>query len=256
LAIIQSGISFTLLILSGLLIRSFYQLTTADKGFEPNHVLSIEVDLRQTHTPPPLRSRVYAALLEQFQALHTVTSAARATVVPISGSMWQTEVRTTTAGPRSGNTSYVNTVSPGYFRTLSIPLLAGRDFQATDTPLSPKIAIVNQQFSDRFFAGHNPIGDSFWPVPSAETEPIQIVGVVGDSLYRSIREGKRPTYYLADTQVKEPEVTTNYLLSYKGDPGQVIGNVSTVLSHYDKRISVRCHSLALQSHSTENMCLP
>jgi predicted permease len=97
-----------------------------------------------------------------------------------------------------GSRTYLNSVSPGYFATLGIPLAAGRDFAFTDRETSPPVAIVNEAFARVYFNGESALGKR---VRRSQDEPYsEIVGVVADTKYGSIAEEARPIYYLAYTQ--------------------------------------------------------
>jgi putative ABC transport system permease protein len=99
----------------------------------------------------------------------------------------------------------VNAVGIGYFRALGTPILDGRDFERTDTPESPSVAIVNESFARIFFSGKNPIGQSFqFQAPVGEPQPsYHIVGLVKDTKYTDLREPFVPIAYLSDGQERE-----------------------------------------------------
>ncbi len=97
-------------------------------------------------------------------------------------------------------------VSARYFQTMGMPLIAGRDFNDHDTPASPEVAIVNQEFSNKFLNGANPIGKQFRVLvgPGEPEHVLQIVGLVKNSKYQNLRENFKPLVYVAVTQEKEP----------------------------------------------------
>src|SRR4030095_4454468 len=99
-----------------------------------------------------------------------------------------------------------NAVSPGFFSTLGTPLLLGRDFDQRDRPGSVRTVIVNQAFVNKYFAGENPIGRVIveTPDPYADPAPLEIIGVVGDAIYRSAREAAPPTMYWSLNRLVRP----------------------------------------------------
>jgi putative ABC transport system permease protein len=93
-------------------------------------------------------------------------------------------------------------VTPGYFDTLSTPLVVGRDFNQYDTPQSPSVAIVNEAFAKRYYGLANPLGKRFrWRPGSKLSAPVEIVGVVKDAKYVSLREKSSPTMFIPERQV-------------------------------------------------------
>jgi len=179
-----------------LFVQSFRKLTTLDPGFQAKGILLV------SWSPGPLPAgRAHALereLLEEIRSIPGVTSAASTTNVLIGGGEWWLGVQA--EGPRTG--AWFTWVSPGYFRTLETPLLAGRDFDASDTEASGKVAIVNRSFVQRFLGGGNPIGKTFRSVTEPhypETE-YRVVGVARDTRYSDLRRAVVPMAYAPSRQ--------------------------------------------------------
>jgi len=160
------------------------------------------VDLYRFHTGEIedvyKRQALYAQLLDRVRALPGVRDAALVFVVPLGGRRGGTNVET---GPdETGRRKKVqvgfNVVSPGYFRTVGIPVVRGRDFNASDRPGAAPVALINEEMARRLFPGREPLGVQFrveWPPAGL----VEVVGVVRDGRFRSYRSEIEPTVYLS-----------------------------------------------------------
>jgi len=115
----------------------------------------------------------------------------------------------------------MNRVSPGYFATMETPLLAGRDFGPTDTPLSPRVAIVSQTLARKYYSNVDPLGKLF----ADDDTTYQIVGVVGDTKYYGLRDQPLPIVYASFTQANGPEQTSALLVRSSEDPGALTSSI-------------------------------
>ena len=141
-------------------------------------------------------------LLDRIRAIPRVDAAADVRVLPLSGSGIDNLVWRQGSDASQQVESNFNWVSRGYFKTLQIPLLAGRDFDDQDTPNSPPVAIINQTLARKLGLGPNPVGKVFrrQATPSDPEMSFEIVGLVGDTKYRDIRKGFEPIAYLGTSQ--------------------------------------------------------
>jgi hypothetical protein len=140
-----------------------------------------------------------------------------------------------------------NVVSDGFFATLGTPIVAGRDFDLRDGLSGARTVIVNQAFVDKYFAGANPIGRVIAenPDPSADLTPLEIVGVVGNAIYRSSRDPAPPTMYWSFARTRRPSVAVKLVVrSGSASPEMLTRSVTAaVLSvHPDLTVSVRAFS--------------
>jgi predicted permease len=198
--LVVSQIAFSLVLLAGalLFVRSFWNLMTLDPGFTESGILLTQVVFRTPSIPPEHYRAFKHDLVQQIRSIPLVDAAASSTHVPLNNSYWSLGVRIGNAE----NESRFTWVSPGYFETMRIPLLTGRDFGERDTAQTQHVAIVNETFVRQFLGGANPIGKTFRTVaeqnfPEAEYE---IVGVVKDTKYSDLREAVPPMSYGADAQ--------------------------------------------------------
>lgn len=205
----QIALSLALLITAGLFLRSFAKLMAIDPGFDKHSVLLVTANLKNAPIKPENQEAVLQTIQDRLARLPGVTSVARSEIVPLSNRMWDQPVQTDLPASTTANDSdaLMNAVTPGYFATMRISLLAGRDFSQADTGASPEVAIVNQSLVRKLFPAVNPIGHILRVKQSAGNfgPPIQIVGVASDSKYTSLRDEIAPTVFFPTLQVpKEP----------------------------------------------------
>ncbi|HYK36452.1 ABC transporter permease [Alloacidobacterium sp.] len=201
LVVSQVALSLVLLVGALLFARSFRNLMTVNVGFEQDHLLVASFDFSPMHILLERRAAFKRELNERLHAIPGVESAAGVFIVPISHSGWDNNVDVP-GGPQRKDT-FFNSVSQGYFQTMRVPTLAGRDFNDSDTPTSPRVAIVNETFAKQFFGGANPVGKVIYDSGQPD-QTYQIVGLVKDMKYRQLREDFPPIIFVATSQEKEP----------------------------------------------------
>jgi putative ABC transport system permease protein len=203
-ALVVSQVALSLVLLTGafLFVRTFRNLLTLNMGFQQDHILITDFDFSPLKMPLESQMAYKHELLERMQAVSGVSSAAEALVVPMNHSGWNDNVDIPD-GPQRQLVTF-NRVSPGYFRTMETPLLAGRDFNQIDTPKSPRVAIVSEAFARKFFGGANPVGRVFHD--SGKTnQTYQIIGMVKDTKYWELREDPVAIVFVSFTQANGPE---------------------------------------------------
>ena len=195
----QVGLSCALLLWSGLFVRSLSNAQGIDPGFEPAGVVIGQIQLDEDAVSPTAIAPLLDNLQSHLQSLPGVQSQGMATIVPLA-LMGREEMRMrldTDPGDQRGPMVLVNRVSPGWFRTVQIPLLAGRDFSEDDRLGAPGVVIVNETAARQFWNG-NALG--------RRVDGREVVGVVRDSKYWTLGESVRPLVYTAYLQRPEREV--------------------------------------------------
>jgi putative ABC transport system permease protein len=177
-----------------------------DAGFQQDGVLIAEVDFQRMKIPSERRVAFKRELIDRLGATPGVESAADVQLLPLDGNSSSNEVWIDGMAIRQKGTSHFNHVSAGYFKTLGVPLLAGRDFDQRDSPASPKVAVVNEAFARRFTDGANPVGKIFRreATPSDPEIAFQIIGLVKNTKYLNLREDFGPIAFLATSQDTRP----------------------------------------------------
>jgi len=183
-----------------------------DAGFQQDDVLVADFDFSSLNVRGANRLEYKRELLESVRNTAGVASAAETSIVPLSGDGWN-EFLDIAGAPISRKLVYLDAASAGYFQTLQIPMLAGRDFRENDTPASPRVAVVNEQFARTFCAGANPIGKTFEQRQSGGKPDLvfQIVGLVGNTKYRDLRENSIPIIFVAEYQIADPGADATFL---------------------------------------------
>ena len=199
LIVVQVAVSLVLLVGALLFVRSFRNLMTVDSGMRQADIAIAVLGFEQSHVSRERYEEFQRQLLDEVRSVPGVLGAATTTNVPLLGGMWIMGV-----GPKG--ISMFTWVSPGYFETMGIPLLMGRDFNQNDARTSPPVAIVNQTFVRDFLGGADPIGQTVRSraEPNYPSTLYEIVGVIPDTKYNDLR-GERPAMaFVPASQFPEP----------------------------------------------------
>jgi len=206
LVVTEVALSLVLLAGAGLLMRSFVRLQSVSPGFRPENVLTARVQLPVARYDNPRRSAAFFTdAVSRIAALPGVRSAAGVSFLPLAGPGIGTSFyRADQPEPAAGEapTTEVRPVTPGFFRTMGIPQIAGRDFLPSDSADTPLVAIVGETLARRHLPGENPIGKRLHvSIGPREGMNVEIVGVVGDVKMTSLDAEARPSVYLPHTQL-------------------------------------------------------
>ncbi len=194
LVTVQVALSFLLLFGAGLFVRSLQNLRTTDTGVALDNLVVFQVSPELSGYDNQRAVLFYQQLLERLRAAPGVRSAAMVAESILSGNEWDSYMSVEGHRPKDGEDmqAFMNALSPGYFETMRIPLLEGRDFTRMDVKENATVAIVNKRFAEHFFGSTSAIGKHVgWGSGPRSKLNIEIVGVVADSLYEGPREGVR-----------------------------------------------------------------
>ena len=246
----QVALSLVLLVAAGLLLRSFAKLATLDVGFDRNNVLLVSANLQTVKVPPDQQFATYEQIESRLRALPGVISVGRSVMTPIEGGVWDRRIGTDWSKALTGDDAlaWVNCVSPGYFETLQIPLLAGRNFASGDAKTAPAVAIVNQTLARRFFPNINPVGKTFRIAQFSGQlgPPIEVVGLVKDSKYQLVREDTQPTMFFPAAQMPMHPKGDSFELRTAIRPSALVSAVQAAVAAVNKEIPLEFHTLAEQ----------
>jgi predicted permease len=224
LVALQVALSFVLVFGSTLFVRTLVGLTSQRMGFESSRVLVANVDLRRTGigVGPDVRLPMFERIWDAVSAVPGIEAASASFTTPVADNTWsRTIIVPGYEGSEQDRNALLNAVTPGYFRALGTPLLAGRDVSRTDRPGAPTVALVNDSFVRKFFFGKSPVGQTFsLPRLTADFPEIQleIIGVVADAKYRSLREPVQPTMYVALAQQNRVGAAVSIAIKTTGPP--------------------------------------
>ncbi len=204
----QVGGTMALLIAAGLFVRSLGLVQQADLGFDGQHVLNVRLDPGEVGYSKQRGTAFYRELLSRVRTLPGVESASVAATVPLADDPRQAPVEVSGYVPRKGEAvqADVDAVSPAFFETLRIPLVAGRGFTEADEDGRARVAVINEAMASRFWRAKNPLGRTF--VASGDrSHPLQIVGVVRNSRIDDPYSPIGPAFFVPFAQAYAPDET-------------------------------------------------
>ncbi len=201
MVVTQVALALVLLIGAGLMLTSFSRLRSVDPGFRVTEVVTVELMLPLARYNETAQSAFYMNVLERLQSNPVTAQSAMLFPFPFGGGNAQASLSIVGQPERPPNqevTAELNSISPGYLRTSGIRLIEGRDFEVTDGPKSPPVALISESVRKEF-GGKNPIGEKI-----DIGEPVTVVGIVADARRRSLDAPPRPAIYLPYTQFVLP----------------------------------------------------
>lgn len=250
LVVTQVALSLVLLTAALLFSRSLQNLLAMNLGFDSRNVLVASVTAKGPGLEnPEKRGALFRELEERIDSLGDVTSAAAVVFTPFSGNGWNGNVHADNDPARTGGKlSWFNRAGPHYFATMGTPLLAGRDFTTRDDLVAPKVALVNQSFAKRFFAGKNPVGRSFRVEGLAgETDKVyEIVGLVGDTRYNELREQEPSIAFLPADQDEHLGNDRSFVIRGRGSLDSLQSAIQHQVSMLNSNLLVDFHVLDTQ----------
>lgn len=237
LIVFQIALCTVLLSGAGLTVRTFERLHHQNPGFDRDHVAVFTLDPGVNRYPEERSKALREALLARVRELPGVVSAGAAGRPLMRGS----GIKATYApvGRRVATADFLNSslnmVTPEYFQALGIPLLSGRNLTASDNAAKPVRVVVNEAFAQRFFPATDPVGKTFGNALERIAKPdFQIIGVVRDAKYRSMREAAPPTVY----ELMFNDDSFNIYVRARGRPESLINPVRAALAKLDPAISL------------------
>jgi predicted permease len=248
--LVASQVALSLVLLAGALLfaRSLQNLMTRDTGFQQDGVLVTNIDFTRLKLPEERRTLFVQDLLERIRVLPGVAAAAASMRSPVSGMSSNDDIIGEN-GVDTKEASWLDYISPGYFRTMEIPLFAGRDFNGNDTATSPKVAIVNESFVKKFLNGiKDPVGRQFrlWESPGKPEPYYSVVGVVKDSVYKDMHDPFVPVMYFPRTQVEKPGTGATLLIRSQLGAAGVLNSVKGTIAGVSPEIDIQFKVLRTQ----------
>jgi predicted permease len=254
LVIAQVAISVLLLIGASLFLRTLVNLRGVDLGLRTSQVTTFAINPSLNGYGKPRSRQFYRDLLERVRAMPGVESAGAAAIGALEGDGWSGDVTLDTAGAGATGeppTAAFNLVSTDYLRTVGIALLSGRDFGAADGVSKARVAIVNEAFARAWFAGANPVGHfvGLGRGPGIKTN-IEIIGLMKDSRFGSVREDIKPRLFLDNDQNTDIQQINVYVKSAL-PPADVHATMRRVVQSLDVNVPLfNVRSLDAQAERT------
>lgn len=235
----QIAISMLMLVAASLFVRTLQNLEAIDVGFNRQNMLLFQLDARQAGHKDPEIVLFYAGLRNQFRAIPGIREASLSEDSLITAG---TGFPLSVLGEAPNPKNLILRVGPAFFRTMQIPILAGRDIEPSDRAGSPAVALVNQAFVKANLAGRNPIGQHLILSKSGTAADVSrdmaIIGVCRNSTYGDLTGEARPVAYIPyDQGFPEPDQMV-YALRTSGDPLRYVNAVREVVRQADPRVPV------------------
>lgn len=239
LMVAQVAISLVLLVGAGLFLRTLQNLQRVDIGYDPNNLVFVRIFPNPTEYDIAYRNRFFQQGIERLESMPGVRAATLSVPTMLSGSVNTTRMfpnnRPATDGPASSADIHRVVVAPNYFSTMGITLVGGRLFSDRDNRDAPKVAIINQAAARKFFRNENPVGLRYGG--SVETTgEIEIVGVVRDVKYASLRDAPPPTIYIPYLQ-RGPDGLI-FTVRTAADPASLMPAIRRAISEINPNIPV------------------
>jgi len=242
LVLAEVSLSLVLLVGAGLLFRSLMSLLDVPLGFSPARITTMQVaPTGEGYRAPEQAMAYWDQVLDRLQSIPGVEKVALTNTVPMGGTFGI--LTYSVAGkpelpPDQAPLSHFASVSPGYFTTLGVPLVRGREFERRDAVIDPRVLVINEAMARREFPGQDPIGQrfSFGPGPDGEPEWLEIVGVVGNIRQYGVDQDPVPTTFAVHTSAPGQPLTV--MVRSAGNPVAVTGAVRSALQGIDASLPI------------------
>jgi predicted permease len=250
LVVTQMALSMVLLVGALLFVGTLRNLLTLDPGFTADRLVVVGLDLSRAALPRERRVAAKKTIVDALRALPDVAAASQADIVPMSGAGWNNRILI--GGAVQKDYPNFNRVSPGYFKALGTPFVAGRDLDERDDVSAPAVAIVNESFVRKFLAGRDPLRESFQveEAPGAPRPQYQVVGVVKDTKYRDMREPFGPIAYLAAAQETDPDPYLSLIVRSAGALSATESAITRAAAGVHPEISLHFDTMTSQVRRT------
>jgi predicted permease len=244
LLIVQVALSLVLVVGAGLFVRTLQNLRHVDPGFNPNNLLMFSVDPSLNGYDADRALTFYAELQQTLATLPGVRAAALTRVAFLSGSRSSSSIHL--QGKPKENNVYMMSVTPEFFGTMEMPIVLGRGFNDRDTKNAPKVVVISETTAKKYFPEESAIGKRLGFSPETDSE-YEVVGVVRDVRYASVREDAPPTLYQVASQGGMRRMIA--VVRTAGDPAQLIEPVRAAVRRLDSNLPIT--NVATQAEQIE-----
>ncbi len=254
LLVAQVAISLIVVVAAGLFARTLTALETRPLGFDREGMLVATLNAERLAIDPARREALYASVLDAVRQLPGVADAPLSSAPPVSnGPIPGNPIRAISGEPPlppRGVSSAINLISPGWFQTMGIPIVAGRDVSRDDRRGAPPVVVVNELFARRFLHGASPLGRTLTLfLPGQPPPPDEIVGVVSDSVYGGLRAEIEPTIFLPIAQCgpmwdRFLSTVTLSVRSSAGRPELLTKSVAAAIGAVNPDVALTFHPLS------------
>ena len=234
LVVAEVALAVMLTVGAGLLLRSFVSLMRVNPGFEPEHLLTWQMNLPERLRTADERRAFYRDFFERLERLPGTVSVGGTTRLPLGSTSVSTSIEIQGKPvPVAGlpEVEFRRSLHH-YFEAMGIPLIRGRGFTAEDGPNLPPVAVVNQTMARRLFPGEDPIGQHVRTGPDSSGPWIEIIGLIGDIRHTGLEQAPAPEIYVHYLQ--NPPIAPFIVIRAEGDPGALVDRVRAEATAIDK----------------------
>ena len=238
---LQLALSLPLLVSAGLLVRTLYNLQHVDLGYPAERLLQVHINSREAGYDAARSGALFRELLSEIRRIPGVKMASFSNSGMFTGSHSQStiEVEGYTAKGDKDRESTWDLLGPGYFSTLGVPIILGREILESDHAGALKICVINESFAQRFFTGRSPIGMRITVLDDEKRTAYQVVGVVKNARTQGIRGDLAPQFYLPATQPAGDDMRrANFLIRTAADTAPVLAAVRQAFRRVDASLPV------------------
>ena len=254
LATAQIALSMALLILAGLFTKSLFNVSRTELGFQTDKLITFAVSPGLNGYPSEKMVQVYERIESELSTLPGVTGITSSTVPLVGGDNSGTNV--SVQGFQGGldvdEHSMYTAIGEHYFQTLGIPLIAGREFTASDANGTPKVAIVNEKFAEKFNLGSDAVGKRM-SMGRATKLDMEIVGLTRSAKYSEVKSEIPPVFFLPYRQ-RAPVPATNFYVRTAADPRQVLPAIQPLVARVDSNLPVE-HLRTMPEQVNDNIAI-
>lgn len=249
LVMAQVALSLVLLTATGLFLRSFTRLTSTPTGFDADRVLVVNVNTTHSHVEPAKRWPLFSQMMRDIAQMPGVAAVGGSTLTPAGGvSVVNFVARMGDAAIiDSAHAAATNTITPGWLSVYGFHLTAGRDFNAHDTPQTPRVVVVNEAFVEKFekfLNGRRAIDST---IVTQDGTPMTVVGVVSDAIYNSLREPMPAAMFVPLTQAAAAPAALNINIRVaSGPPANAAPAIARLLQSTDPELTFTFRELGEQ----------
>jgi predicted permease len=238
LVTVQVGLSMLLLVCAGLFVKSLFNVSRTELGVKVERVVTFAVSPQLNGYTGPRSLELFERMEDALSAEPGVTGVSSAMVGLLSGDNWNNslEVEGFPSGPDTDTNASYNKVGPGFFRTLGVPLLAGRDFTRADAGKSGLVTIVNEEFTKKFKLGRNAVGKHIQQ-GGKDSPQAEIVGVVADAKYSQVKDAPPPQFFVPYRQ-GETMGFLNFYVKTSLAPEQLLAAIPKVVKRLDPNLPI------------------
>jgi len=245
LLVVQVALSLMLIIGAGLFLRTLQNLRSENVGFNPQNLVLFRVNPQLNRYSDERMDTLYAGIMERLGNVAGVRAVALSQPALLSGAVNSTAIFIQGHSYAPGQVNEINrlVISPSFFETMEIPLVSGRGFSSSDSQTAPKVAIINEAAARQYFPNQNPVGLRFGNSVE-ESSRFEIVGVLRDARYDSVRDSAPPTMYVPYMQNRLR--TTVFEVRTAGDSAGVIAGVREAMRQIDPNLPLMDVSTQLE----------